>query len=260
MKFFGWFRNKAIPAVVSSDTFQAVLASRGVPPTLLDKLEDVVESRAAKRIADDIAAKPVMTPRPKRNLMSEEKEPIMSQLPMLPLSTIFMFPVYQSIEDYSSKTKKTSPPFDITREPQYWEDPNALLSTKRFVTYDNVIAVSENGTPLDDPNDPTRNAPLLTDMAYPKAIAGSVNIPVKTKDGLVVSTLPLLPEAQVPLDLSKIPAGYKIGRFLGNIQLVPLDFGTGVTTGETNAGEKLDSIQAGINELKAQLTRIEKKL
>jgi hypothetical protein len=259
MKLFRWLRNKALPTVVGSDSFQTILASHGVPPVLLDKLEGVVERRAAQRIADDVAAKPVMTPKPKRNLMSEEeKEPIMPQLPMLPLSAIFLFKHYATREEYFNEFGVWPKDFDITKNPKSWFDPKASTSTRKNIVYDAVIALSENGTPLMDPNDP--NVPLIEDAAYLKAEAAEVNIPPKGSGGNPISQQPMLPEAQVPLDLSKIPAGYKIGRFLGNIQLVPLNFGSGSTAGETNAGEKLDSIQAGINELKAQLTRIEKKL
>jgi hypothetical protein len=159
MKLFRWLRNKALPTVVGSDSFQTILASHGVPPVLLDKLEGVVERRAAQRIADDVAAKPVMTPKPKRNLMSGEEEQIMARKPQpdaafYGLEEAFIYPYYQTREDYEKATGKPCPPYLDNGRPKYWEgtveaDADPDLSIRFSVPYTSRGGVSRSvdGTP-----------------------------------------------------------------------------------------------------------------
>jgi hypothetical protein len=55
MGVWKYIRNTVLPAVVGSDLLQGVLVAKGVPPVLLDKLEDRVKVRAEKRKAEDNA-------------------------------------------------------------------------------------------------------------------------------------------------------------------------------------------------------------
>jgi hypothetical protein len=96
-------------------------------------------------------------------------------LPRYGLEQLFLFPVYQTREQYQAMTGEEPPPFDPTRPAQYWRDPGALKSPKRVIVYENVLATDERGFPKTDQN----GRPYFEPLALPKHEAATVNIPYK---------------------------------------------------------------------------------
>jgi len=113
------------------------------------------------------------------------------RLPALPfpkysLSKLYLFPTYQSREEFRSATGAEAPAFSAARPPKYWFDPNARDSLRRNVVYDHVLAVDDGGNPLPDKS----GRPMLDPLVLTKDEAATVNIPPSTTN---------LPGAGVPL-------------------------------------------------------------
>lgn len=100
----------------------------------------------------------------------------MAALPLLKyaLRELYSFPWYATRADYKAATGQDAPPFDTTRQPKYWFDPEAEKSVKRVVSYDRVIAVDDRGNFLPG-ND---GKPYTEILLLPKAEAATVNIPM----------------------------------------------------------------------------------
>ena len=99
----------------------------------------------------------------------------MSALPMAKygLESLYLFPYYQSREDYMKATGSEAPAFKPSRQPKYWQDPKAKDSTRRIVVYDQVLALAENGAPLVGSD----GKPVLDILVLQKDEAATVNIP-----------------------------------------------------------------------------------
>jgi len=110
------------------------------------------------------------------------------------LNSLYLFPYYQSQEDYQKATGQTAPVFNPNRQPKYWQDPAALASIRRTVVYNQVLAVADNGAPLVGPD----GKPMLDLLVLQKEEAATVNIPPK---GPGVANVPGAgaPEVQPPL-------------------------------------------------------------
>lgn len=106
--------------------------------------------------------------------------------PKYSLSKLYLFPTYQSREEFRSATGADAPPFDPRRPPKYWLDPAAASKTARTIIYDRVLAVDDGGKPVAGPD----GNPFMEPMALSKADAGSVNIPPSATN---------VPGADVPL-------------------------------------------------------------
>ena len=115
-------------------------------------------------------------------------------LPKYGLKSLYLFPYYQTREDYQKATGQEPPPWDARRAPKYWCDPKARESTRRNVVYDFVLATSQSGSPLAGPD----GKPMLDLLVLTKDEAATVNIPPK---GPGVANIPGsdLPEAPCPL-------------------------------------------------------------
>lgn len=109
-----------------------------------------------------------------------------------PLASLFLFPYFSTREEFEKATGFAPPPWDPKRPPKYWFDPKALESPRRIVIYDNVLAISENGTLLVD------GRPALDTLVLPKEIAATVNIPPKGPNSTNVPGADQ-PEVQMPL-------------------------------------------------------------
>ena len=83
------------------------------------------------------------------------------------------------------------PKFDGSRPPKYWFDPAAKDSTRRIVTYDQVIAYYANGSPMAGEN----GEPLVELMMLNKDEAAGVNIPPK---GLGIANIPGSDKPEIP--------------------------------------------------------------
>jgi hypothetical protein len=107
------------------------------------------------------------------------------------LEKLYLFPYYQTREDYQKATGQEPPKFDGTKPPKYWFDPAAKDSTRRNIAYDQIIAYAVSGSPLFDEN----GKPMLEMMMLNKDEAGSVNIPPK---GLGQANIPGADKPEVP--------------------------------------------------------------
>lgn len=116
--------------------------------------------------------------------------------PFYPFDTLFLFPYYSTREEYEKATGRPAPPWDATKPPKYWFDPKALEAPRKLVVYENVLAISENGTLL---RHETTNEPLLDMLVLTKEDAAAVNIPPKGVGA--GSNVPGagVPEVQMPL-------------------------------------------------------------
>lgn len=77
-----------------------------------------------------------------------------------------------TIDDYRKATGEEPPPYDPTRPPKAWFDPNALGSPRRTVVYDPVLAVGSKGEILADQHE----KPMLDILLLSKEEAARVNI------------------------------------------------------------------------------------
>lgn len=120
----------------------------------------------------------------------------MSALPLVKygIDSLYVYPYYQSQEDYAKATGLAAPVFNPNRQPKYWHDPKARESTRRTIVYNQVLAVAENGAPLVGPD----GKPMLDLLVLQKDEAATVNIPPK---GPGVANVPGagVPEVQPPL-------------------------------------------------------------
>jgi len=99
-------------------------------------------------------------------------------VPVLPypkygLKSLYLFPYYQSREDYRQATGQEPPPWDPDRAPKYWFDASAAASPRRNVVYDLVVATGPSGTAIAGPD----GQPVLDVLVLKKELAATVNIP-----------------------------------------------------------------------------------
>jgi len=94
-------------------------------------------------------------------------------LPKYGIKSLYLFPYYQTREDYQKATGQEPPPWDARRAPKYWCDPKARESIRRNVVYDLVLATSQSGSPLAGPD----GKPTLDLLVLNKDEAATVNIP-----------------------------------------------------------------------------------
>ena len=99
-------------------------------------------------------------------------------MPALPypkygLKSLYLFPYYQTREDYRQATGQEPPPWDPNRPPKYWRDPSALSSPRRNVIYDYVLATGPTGTPVAGLD----GKPVLDLLVLRKEDAATVNLP-----------------------------------------------------------------------------------
>lgn len=109
--------------------------------------------------------------------------------PKYGLNQLYLFPQYQTREEYQAATGKEPPPFDPTRPSQHWFDPEAAKSTKRVLVYERALAIDEKGFPKRDEN----GRPYLEPLVIPRTEAATVNIPYKKAANEPSSGLPDVP-------------------------------------------------------------------
>ena len=117
-------------------------------------------------------------------------------IPRYGLDKLYLFPYYQTRDQYKQATGEAPPAFDITRPPKYWEDPSAAKSTKRTLIYENVLACGESGMPLKD----DAGNPYLEGLLILRTEAATVNIPPKMGANEPGTDLPEAPPPVRPLD------------------------------------------------------------
>jgi hypothetical protein len=123
--------------------------------------------------------------------------------PFEALSTVYLFPTYETRESYEEKTGKTCPPWNPYRAPKGWEDPEAWNRPGRTVLYEAALTGESIG-----------GEPEVAFLPLRKEIAATVNIPPK---GTGQTNVPGadVPEIPVPLDWP-LPANRKLVYRFGN--------------------------------------------
>jgi len=109
--------------------------------------------------------------------------------PKYSLDKLYLFPYYQTREDYRRAMGEEPPAWDPHRPPKYWFDPNARQSPRRNVVYDNVLATSDSGSPLVGPD----GKPMLDVLVLSKEEAATVNIPPKDVTNVAGADRPEVP-------------------------------------------------------------------
>ena len=132
----------------------------------------------------------------------------MPALPMAKygLESLYLFPYYQSREDYLKATGNEAPVFNPNRQPKYWLDPKAKDSTKRNVVYNQVLAIAENGAPLVGVD----GKPMLDILMLQKDEAATINIPVGAANVLGADV------PAVPPPLRALESNEELGFGFGN--------------------------------------------
>lgn len=126
------------------------------------------------------------------------------------LERLYMFPYFQTREEYQKAIGVEPPKWDSTKPPKYWYDPAAKDSTRRNVTYDQVIAYSASGSPLLDAN----GNPTMELMMLNKDEAANVNIPPK---GLGSANIPGADVPEIPPPLRALHADEELFIPFGSI-------------------------------------------
>ena len=156
-------------------------------------------------------------------------------MPALPLAkygldSLYLFPYYQSQEDYAKATGSTAPAFNPNRQPKYWQDPKAKDSTKRTVVYNQALAVAENGVPLVGSD----GKPMLDLLVLSRDEAATVNIPYK---GPGATNIPGAGAPEVQPPLRALESNEELGFGFGNTVYVhntdyPFDNGGSFTAAD----------------------------
>lgn len=116
--------------------------------------------------------------------------------PKYSLDKLYLFPYYQTREDYRRATGQEPPPWNPNRAPKYWFDPNAAQSQRRSVVYEYALATSETGAPLVGPD----GRPMLDVLVLSKDEAATVNIPPKEVTNVPGADRPEVPCPLRPLE------------------------------------------------------------
>jgi len=98
----------------------------------------------------------------------------MQKQPFDPVAVLHLFPRFQTREEYEEKTGKTCPPWNPSRRPKEWFDPNPIElfigpDGSGYTVYDRVLTGKPDAA----------GAPALTRLAISVAEASTVNIPPK---------------------------------------------------------------------------------
>jgi len=127
-------------------------------------------------------------------------------LPKYGLDSLYLFPRYGTRQEYEARTGEVCPPFDPTKPPKHWRDPNALVKFRATALYPQALVISESGTPIADAD----GKPMLDVLSMPKAQAATVNI---RPSGAFTGES--LPEVQFPL--RPLDEGEELGFGLGGV-------------------------------------------
>lgn len=96
------------------------------------------------------------------------------------LNSHYVFPVYQTCEDFLAKTGSACPPFDATRKVKSWLDPSPPAPDEDGNVSYRMLATAKDGTPLVQNGKPYQRTVLV-----PRDEAARVNIPPKDFSGRI---------------------------------------------------------------------------
>lgn len=96
----------------------------------------------------------------------------MSDNGMFPINDLYVFPSFQTRDDYFKATGEEAPDWDPNRPVKSWFDPAARNTNKRTFLYDLVLMYDKNGMVIPDEN----GVPQLDQLALLREEAARVNI------------------------------------------------------------------------------------
>ena len=96
--------------------------------------------------------------------------------PQYGIDSLYLFPVYQTRDQYKAATGQEPPTFDPTKPEKGWADPNPPTAGKFVAIYQRVVAFDANGTNACVGPD---GKPYFEPLVIPIEWAKSVNIPPK---------------------------------------------------------------------------------
>lgn len=91
---------------------------------------------------------------------------------MYPINDLYVFPTFQTRDDYFKATGEEAPAWDPNRPVKCWFDPAARNSNKRTFLYDVVLMYDTNGMVLSD----EKGTPQLEQLALLREEAARVNL------------------------------------------------------------------------------------
>jgi hypothetical protein len=120
-----------------------------------------------------------------------------------PISTLYLFPVYETREAYEQATGQPCPAWNPYRQPKGWFDPAARQNPSRRVIYDRAMVLADNGSPTwNDEGD------LIIDaLVLDREEAATVNIPPR---GTGMTNVPGADVAEVPAPMRDLLDGETI--------------------------------------------------
>jgi len=110
---------------------------------------------------------------------------------------LYLFPYYQTRDDYARVTGSEPPAFDPAKPPKYWCDPAAAQTPRRSVVYEQVLVLSSGSMPVAGQD----GKPVLEPLVLNKLEAATVNIPPK---GIGFSNIPGADVPEVPAPLRNL--------------------------------------------------------
>lgn len=96
----------------------------------------------------------------------------MSDTGMFPINDLYLFPFFQTRDEYFQSTGEEAPPWDPNKPVKSWFDPAARNTNRRTFLYDVVLMYDKNGMVLSD----AAGKPQTEQLALLREDAAQVNI------------------------------------------------------------------------------------
>lgn len=96
----------------------------------------------------------------------------MSDQSMFSIFKLFIFPVFQTREEYKAATGEDAPPWDPNQPIKNWFDPAARTTRSRTMLYDRVLLYDANGMVVPDET----GKPTIDKLALLRETAAQVNM------------------------------------------------------------------------------------
>ncbi len=137
----------------------------------------------------------------------------MSDSGMFPINDLYVFPSFQTRDDYFKATGEEAPDWDPNRPVKSWFDPAARNTNKRTFLYDVVLMYDRNGMVLPD----EKGVPQLEQLALLREEAGRVNILPREK---MVDYGPGSKVAPIPVPMRPLKANEELVFTFGGVVAV----------------------------------------
>ena len=139
----------------------------------------------------------------------------MSDNGMFPINDLYVFPSFQTRDDYFKATGEEAPEWDPNRPVKSWFDPAARNTNKRTFLYDVVLMYDKNGMVLPD----EKGIPQLEQLALLREEAARVNILPREK---MVDYGPGSKVAPIPVPMRPLKATEELVFTFGGVVAVRL--------------------------------------